>query len=74
MPVSQPGSGILMTCYRVLEMVGDYRSKHVLQMAYDLLIQQAEILKDEELRRSFLVNIHSNSQICALVDSGALDG
>jgi hypothetical protein len=63
-----------MTCHRVLEMVGDYRSKHVLQMAYDLLIQQAEILEDEELRRFFLVNIHSNSQIYALIDLGALDG
>jgi len=71
--VPESRSSILLTCFLIFEKAGDKRSKLALQRAYELIMQQADKFEDENFRHSFLENVFSNRQVCALVESGALD-
>jgi adenylate cyclase len=57
---------IRLTCYRVLEATGDPRASEFLQQTYDLLMEQADRIGDEGMRRSFLENVPWHREIVAL--------
>lgn len=54
---------VYLTCYHVLRANQDPRVRDVLQSAYQLLQEQAARIEDEDLRRSFLEEIHVHRQI-----------
>lgn len=56
---------VYQTCYRVLAANADPRALGVLQQAYDLLLQQAEKLLDDKVRRAFLENVAVNRNLLA---------
>jgi tetratricopeptide (TPR) repeat protein len=59
---------IRLTCSRTLEAAGDPRAGEFLQQAYDLLMEQADRIGDEGMRRSFLENVPWNREIVALAE------
>jgi hypothetical protein len=57
---------IYLTCCAVLEAAGDPRAGEFLQQTYDLLLESADSIGDEGMRRSFLENVPWNREIVAL--------
>jgi tetratricopeptide (TPR) repeat protein len=56
---------VYLTCYQVLEAMGDARSASILDFAANLLREQADQLDDPILKQSFLENVPVNRQILA---------
>jgi hypothetical protein len=56
---------VYLDCYHVLQAKGDDRGTAVLDFAADLLQEQANLLDDAELEKSFLENVPVNRQILA---------
>jgi predicted ATPase len=54
---------IYLTCYQVLNAVGDPRARSILTTAYQLLQEQAAEIGDGELRDSFLENVPAHREI-----------
>ncbi len=54
---------IYLTCYQVLRTNDDPRAEKVLDTAHRLLQGRAAKIDDEELRRSFLVNVAAHREI-----------
>ncbi len=54
---------IYLTCYRVLEAVGDPRALEILQTAHTLLQQRATVIRDEAQRESYLNNVPWHREI-----------
>jgi len=52
-----------LTCYQTLTVNNDPRALEVLEKAYTFLIDRAEKIKDESLRRSYLENVAVNCEI-----------
>jgi tetratricopeptide (TPR) repeat protein len=57
---------IRLTCYQVLQAASDPRAGEFLQQTYTLLMEQADHIGDEGMRRSFLENVSWNREIVAL--------
>jgi adenylate cyclase len=57
---------IRLTCFRVLDAAGDPRAREFLQQTYDLLMEKADRIGDEAMRRSFLENVPWHREILAL--------
>ncbi len=53
-------------CYVVLDHLGDERADGVLETAYDLLLERAEMIEDTAVRQQFLQNIPVHREIMGL--------
>jgi predicted ATPase len=62
---------VRLTCYQVLAASGDPRAAGFLREAYDLLMEFADRIGDEEMRRSFLENVPWHREIVEL--AGEMD-
>jgi tetratricopeptide (TPR) repeat protein len=56
---------VRLTCYRVLERVGDPRAAEVLAVGHANLLAQAVLTSDSKLRKTFLLNIPEHREIVA---------
>jgi tetratricopeptide (TPR) repeat protein len=56
---------VYLSCYRVLQAMDDPRAKQVLDEAYHLLQDIAEMITDEDLRHSFLQNVPAHQEIAS---------
>ena len=54
---------IYLTCFRILDAVGDPRAREFLANAYHLLQVQTDGIKDATIRESFLINVPSNRNL-----------
>ncbi len=54
---------IYLICYRILKVNNDDRAKTILEQAHLLLHAKADKIRDDELRSSFLKNVHVNHEI-----------
>lgn len=63
---------IYLTCYRVLEAIGDVRAASLLQRAERPLRARAEHISDDALRWSFLENVAAHHAILTLAHTTAM--
>jgi predicted ATPase/class 3 adenylate cyclase len=56
---------IYLTCYQVLQAGGDPRAPAILDTAHTLLQEQAAVIDDEALRRSYLENVAAHRKLVA---------
>ena len=56
---------VYLTCYEVLQKVGDSRAPEILETAHRRLQEQAATLVDEPIRHSYLHNVAAHHQIVA---------
>jgi hypothetical protein len=61
---------IYLTCYQVLDAVGDPRARAILTTAYQLLQEQTAKISDRDLRDSFLKNVPAHREILSEVAKG----
>ena len=61
---------VCLTCFRVLQTIGDQRAPEILRRAHQQLQARAEKISDEGLRRSFLENIASHRELVRLYNEG----
>ena len=54
---------ILLTCYRVFNANQDPRGEEALEKAYQLIIEQAEKISDESMRKSYFENVQANREV-----------
>ncbi len=60
---------VYLTCYEVLQKLGDDRATEVLETAHTRLQEQAAAIVDEPLRLSYLQNVAAHQQIVAAYSS-----
>jgi adenylate cyclase len=65
---------VYLTCYQVLDAVGDPRARTILTTAYQLLQEQAAEIGDEDLRDSFLKNVPAHREILSEFAKGQQTG
>ena len=66
--------GIYLTCYLVLDAVGDDRARQLLTTAHRLLEERAARIEDPEFRQSFLEEVAVNREIARLASILDTDG
>jgi tetratricopeptide (TPR) repeat protein len=54
---------IYLTCYRVLQAIGDCRAHFVLDQGYALLAEQARAIEEPTLRHAFLYNVTTHREL-----------
>ncbi len=57
---------LYLSCYQVLNALGDFRAREILTRAYHLLQEHASNITDDVLRRSFLENVAVHRELAAL--------
>jgi tetratricopeptide (TPR) repeat protein len=55
-----------LVCYQVLEADGSPRAEKILRHTYDLLMERASRIEDDEIRRSYLESVPCNREILKL--------
>jgi len=62
-----------LTCYQILDSLGDQRAIEILELAQKLLVMRADKIHDVDLRRSYLSEIPSHRHVIEEVNSKGLD-
>jgi tetratricopeptide (TPR) repeat protein len=62
-----------LTSYKVFKANNDGRADDTLRMAYQILTERAEMIEDEEIRKSYLENIPWNREIIRLWEESIPD-